>query len=39
MVWGLVQELLTDAYAIRVTDALHANGTPAIRQHDGTHLL
>ena len=34
-----VRELLTDAYAIRVTDALHANGPPAIRQHDGTHLL
>ena len=34
-----VHELLTDAYAIRVTDALHANGIPAIRQHDGTHLL
>ena len=34
-----VRELLTDAYAIRVTDVLHTSGTPAIRQHDGTHLL
>jgi len=34
-----VHELLTDAYAVRVTDALHTSGAPAIRQHDGTHLL
>ena len=34
-----VRELLTDAYAVRVTDALHTSGAPAIRQHDGTHLL
>ncbi|HXZ66570.1 MAG TPA: NUDIX domain-containing protein [Streptosporangiaceae bacterium] len=35
-----VAELLTEAYAIRVTDALKADAPPpAIRQHDGQRLI
>jgi 8-oxo-dGTP diphosphatase len=34
-----VREVLTDAYAIRIIDALHTSGAPAIRQHDGAYLL
>jgi 8-oxo-dGTP diphosphatase len=34
-----VRELLTEAYAVRVIDAMHASGAPAIRQHDGARLL
>ena len=29
----------TEAYAIRVLDALQPNAAPAVRHHDGTHLL
>src|SRR5215475_768363 len=32
-------ELMPEAYAIRVQDALHERATTAIRPHDGTHLL
>lgn len=31
--------LAEEAYAIRVLDALHDDRPPAVRQHDGTHLL
>ena len=34
-----IRELATDAYAIRVLDALRADQPPAIREHDGIHLL
>ena len=34
-----VCELATEAYAIRVLDALHEYAPAAIRQHDGTRLL
>jgi 8-oxo-dGTP diphosphatase len=34
-----VAELASEAYAIRVLDALHGDEPPAIRQHDGVHLL
>jgi len=34
-----VTELADQAYAIRILDALHGEHPPAIRQHDGTHLL
>jgi 8-oxo-dGTP diphosphatase len=33
-----VRQHLTDAYAVRLRDAL-AEGPRAIRTHDGTHLL
>jgi 8-oxo-dGTP diphosphatase len=33
-----VPELATEAYAVRVLDAMH-DGPPAVRQHDGMHLL
>ncbi|MFJ2030637.1 NUDIX hydrolase [Streptosporangium sp. NPDC087985] len=34
-----VQELASEAFAIRVLDAMHHNQAPAIRHHDGVHLL
>jgi 8-oxo-dGTP diphosphatase len=34
-----VARLADEAYAIRVIDALHDDHPPAIRQHDGVHLL
>jgi 8-oxo-dGTP diphosphatase len=40
--WASQQEipdLADEAYAIRLTDALSRRTTPAIRQHDGHHLL
>jgi hypothetical protein len=30
---------VTPAYAVRLTDALDYAGTPAVRAHDGTHVL
>jgi 8-oxo-dGTP diphosphatase len=33
-----IRELASEAYAVRVLDALHSD-TPAIRQHDGTRVL
>jgi hypothetical protein len=34
-----IPDLAEEAYAIRVTDALSQRTTPAVRQHDGHHLL
>ena len=34
-----IRELASEAYAIRVLDALHEHAPAAIRQHDGTQLL
>ena len=34
-----MSELSAEAYAIRVLDALHSDHPPAVRHHDGTHLL
>jgi 8-oxo-dGTP diphosphatase len=34
-----VGELADEAYAVRILDALHDEHPPAIRQHDGKHLL
>ena len=33
-----VREMVTEAFAVRVLDALH-DGVPAIRQHDGVRLV
>jgi hypothetical protein len=34
-----IAQLADQAYAIRILDALHDENPPAIRQHDGVHLL
>jgi 8-oxo-dGTP diphosphatase len=34
-----IRQLATEAYAIRLLDALHPDNAPAVRQHDGTSLL
>ena len=34
-----VRELTSEAYAVRLLDALRQETTPAIRQHDGTQLI
>lgn len=34
-----VTNIVDEAYAVRVLDALRGNGTPAVRQHDGVHLI
>ena len=34
-----IRQLTSEAYAVRLLDALHPDTTPAIRQHDGTNLL
>jgi ADP-ribose pyrophosphatase YjhB (NUDIX family) len=34
-----VASLADEAYAVRVLDALEEGGAPAIRQHDGVHLI
>jgi 8-oxo-dGTP diphosphatase len=34
-----VAELLTGAFAIRVSDALRSLGPPAVRAHDGKHVI
>ena len=34
-----IRELATEAYAVRVLDALSPGTAPAIRQHDGVHLI
>jgi 8-oxo-dGTP diphosphatase len=34
-----IAELADQAYAVRILDALHDEHPPAIRQHDGVHLL
>lgn len=33
-----VCDLASEAYAVRILDALHGDATPTIRQHDGIHL-
>jgi 8-oxo-dGTP diphosphatase len=40
--WAGVQEvnsMVSEAFAVRVLDALDENRAPAIRQHDGAHLV
>jgi 8-oxo-dGTP diphosphatase len=34
-----IRRLTTEAYAVRLLDALRDGGAPAIRQHDGTELI
>lgn len=34
-----VCQLMTEAYAVRILDALTSEPGPAVRQHDGTHVL
>jgi 8-oxo-dGTP diphosphatase len=34
-----VAELANQAYAVRILDALHDEHPPAVRQHDGEHLI
>jgi 8-oxo-dGTP diphosphatase len=34
-----IADLADEAYAIRVLDAMHDDRPPAVRQHDGVHLL
>jgi ADP-ribose pyrophosphatase YjhB (NUDIX family) len=34
-----IPELATEAYAIRILDALRHDTGPSVRQHDGTHVL
>jgi 8-oxo-dGTP diphosphatase len=34
-----IRQYTSDAYAVRLLDALREDTTPAIRQHDGTELL
>ena len=34
-----VADLAEEAYAVRVLDALHDDHPPAVRHHDGVHLL
>jgi|SRR5579875_107594 len=34
-----IRQLASEAYAVRILDALHGDTSPAIRQHDGMHLL
>ncbi len=34
-----IRELATEAYAVRILDALRDSGPAAIRQHDGSQLL
>jgi 8-oxo-dGTP diphosphatase len=34
-----IRQLTSEAYAVRLLDALRSDTVPAIRHHDGTHLL
>jgi 8-oxo-dGTP diphosphatase len=34
-----IRQLTSEAYAVRLLDALHEGAVPAIRQHDGKQLL
>jgi hypothetical protein len=34
-----VEQLSTQAFGVRVLDAMRDTGIPAIRHHDGVHLL
>lgn len=40
--WATAEEinnLVDEAYAVRVLDAMRDDGPPAVRQHDGVHLV
>jgi 8-oxo-dGTP diphosphatase len=40
--WATEQEvtvMMTESFAIRALDALHQTAAPAVRNHDGVHLL
>lgn len=40
--WATAEEvasMVDEAYAVRVLDALRQNAAPAVRQHDGIHLV
>jgi 8-oxo-dGTP diphosphatase len=40
--WATAEEvssMVDEAYAVRVLDALRKNSAPAVRQHDGVHLV
>jgi 8-oxo-dGTP diphosphatase len=34
-----IAQLASEADAIRILDAVHTESTPAVRHHDGRHLL
>lgn len=34
-----IKDLSVEAFAVRVLDAMQGDGRPAIRQHDGVHLI
>jgi 8-oxo-dGTP diphosphatase len=34
-----IPELATEAYAVRILDALHYGNGPSVRQHDGANML
>jgi hypothetical protein len=34
-----IRQVTSEAYAVRLLDALREGTTPAVRQHDGTGLL
>lgn len=34
-----IRDLTSEAYAVRLLDALHSDSAPTIRHHDGVHLL
>ena len=34
-----IRQLTSEAYAVRLLDGMHNGTSPAIRSHDGTHLL
>ena len=36
---GTIRQLTSEAYAVRLLDALRSSAAPAIRHHDGTRLL
>jgi 8-oxo-dGTP diphosphatase len=40
--WATAQEvtsMVNEAFAVRILDALRENSRPAVRQHDGVHLV
>ena len=40
--WATAQEvtsMVSEAFAVRVLDALDDSSSPAVRQHDGVHLV
>lgn len=34
-----VQAMVDEAFAVRILDAINGSGPPAIREHDGVHLI